>query len=291
MNCFGLTVADLNYIRSFIHKKAGIVLSQDKDYLVESRLAEVARVLGQPTLSTLIHLLKNRPTHQLEVMVVDALTTNETLWFRDKRPFLALQKQILPQIHKTKTERKLTIWSAACSTGQEPYSLAMLILDLHIFHQWDTTIYATDISQKVIQKAKTGIYSQFEINRGLPAKYLIQYFRQIDKDQWVLKEPVKRLVRFSQHNLLNDPPPVYQVDLILCRNVLIYFDVEARTHILQQLYKALAPEGFLMLGASESTLGLTDQFIAQQYDSSIFYKPVTKHGFKDHRASSMALAK
>ncbi len=263
----------LEYITKFIYKHAGIVLTQEKSYLIETRLREVARIVGEPDLNQLIERLKTTGDVQLKTLVVDALTTNETMWFRDRRPFEALKNHVLPALQKAKPDRTLRIWSAACSTGQEPYSLAIMLEELGLFKHWDITIYATDIANKVIQKAMDGIYTQFEISRGLPAKYLVKYFQQLDGDQWQISRSIRNMVRFQRHNILTDLPPHRHLDLVLCRNVLIYFDAPSKQQILKKIHKVLNPEGFLMLGSSESTLGITDQFEHVQFDGAIFFQP------------------
>ena len=270
----------IKFISEFIYQRSGIVLGESKHYLIESRLKTVARVAGMESLSRLCEeLSKHQP--QLETLVLDALTTNETSWFRDNKPYEALEKIIFPHIQKTKTNQVLQIWSAACSSGQEPYSIAIKILESGLFKDWHIRIVATDISTQMLTQAKEGMYSQLEVSRGMPVKLLIKYFTQIG-DVWKLKSDVCDLVTFKEHKLQNSPSILGTFDLVFCRNVLIYFDLQTKRTILEHLHGALTASGLLALGGSESTLNLSDKYEPVRLLNAVYYaKADTKHSWQN----------
>ena len=266
-----LTAQHIKFITNFIYEKSGIVLNEKKQYLIESRLARVARISGMGDAARLCEQLRRSGDPQLETLVIDALTTNETSWFRDRKPFDALASVYLPWRKKWDNGRRLNIWSAACSTGQESYSIAMVLMESGILPGWRTRLIATDISQQVLEKAKAGIYSQIEINRGLPVKMLVKYFRQLENGDWQIKESVRQHVRFAMQNLLTDPVPAVGLDLIFCRNVLIYFSKPDKQQVLRRLHRHLAPMGLLALGATETTIGIYDGFRPIHLAEAVFY--------------------
>lgn len=252
----GLTGDDLAYIRDVVFRKAAIVIDESKDYLIETRLEKLAHDLNHPNIGALVGAIRRSPqtlTHQL----VEALTTHETLFFRDVRPFEALKKEILPGLIAARQgTRQLTIWSAACSTGQEIYSIAMMLTES--FPQltgWSIKLFATDISGQIIERAIEARFHQFEVNRGLPATMLVKYFEK-DGLEWRLKEPIRKMVTFQRLNLLDPWPVDLRPDVVLLRNVLIYFDVNTKKEILTRVRRILRPDGALLLGAAETTLGL-----------------------------------
>ena len=251
-----VSAAEFHYIADLVRTHAAIVLEAGKEYLVETRLEPLARKEGYPSLSHMIEALRALPINDgLHAAVIDALTTNETLFFRDFYPFEALRQIIIPDlITRRQSFRQLTFWSAACSSGQEPYSLAMLLRE-HFpqVKDWQITIAASDISEASLERAQQAVYSQFEVNRGLPAHYLTKYFTQ-HEGLWHLKDEIKNMVRFRKHNLQHPSPRTPLWDIILLRNVLIYMDVPAKRTILQGMHEHLTPGGYLFLGAAETTL-------------------------------------
>ncbi|MBK7369430.1 MAG: protein-glutamate O-methyltransferase CheR [Candidatus Eisenbacteria bacterium] len=258
-----LTPQAFQFVSDFVRREAAIVLEPGKEYLVESRLAPVARKAGFPTLDAFLDHIRTAPkSSPLFYQIVDALTTNETLFFRDHHPFEALKKDILPQlIESRKGVRKLSIWSAASSTGQEAYSLAMLIRDqFPQIASWNVRILGTDLSTTVLDQAKSGSYSQLEVNRGLPAPMLIKYFDKVD-GRWVIKEDLRKMCEFRAMNLTTPWPMMQPFDLIFIRNVLIYFDTATKQGILKRMKTVLLPHGSLFLGTAETTINLDPEWV------------------------------
>ena len=252
-----ITAGEFTLLKEFLYSSAGIDLGAGKEYLVSARLTEVCKALEIGSISTLIQQLKSR--RRVGDAVVEAMTTNETSFFRDAVPFEAIKGEILPELIEARRGVKtLKIWSAACSTGQEPYSLGIMIREnFPELANWKVDILATDIAEnKVIEKAKSAEYSQLEVSRGMPARLLVRYFKQKGR-AWKLNPEVRDMVRFRKVNLLEIPSFLGNFDLILCRNVLIYFDNQTKTNILNTLQKHLVKDGFLMLGGSELLMGLT----------------------------------
>jgi len=255
-----MTPTDLDFLSSLIRQRSGIVITRDKEYLLENRLAPLVtrhKMAGIPALVTALKQASNDP---LVREVVEAMTTNETLFFRDTRPFDTLRTQFLPALMAARaSQRTLRVWSAACSTGQEPYSIAMLLKEEAArMAGWRTSIVATDIARAVLAKARAGIYSQFEVQRGLPIRLLVKYFKQIGT-QWELAEEVRGMVEFREHNITRDSAPGSGFDIVFCRNLLIYFDQDLKRQVLGQIADAMAPDGVLFLGGAESVLGVTDR--------------------------------
>lgn len=269
----------LQFISSFIYQRSGIVLGENKRYLIESRLKSVARIAGLSGVEAVCNSLANN-TAQLETLVLDALTTNETSWFRDAKPWNALANDILPTIKKNKKSEVLQIWSAACSTGQEPYSIAIKILESGLFKNWTIRIVATDISMQVLGQAKEGLYSQLEVSRGMPIRSLVKYFTQVG-DIWKIKPEIRDRVTFKEHLLQNDPRGLGTFDLVFCRNVLIYFDLETKRKILDNLRSAMTNDGLLALGGSETTYNISDEFETVSMADTVFYaRNKTQHFWK-----------
>jgi chemotaxis protein methyltransferase CheR len=237
------------------------VLSHDKQYLVESRLMPVARRVGLGSLSDLVHNLKRSSAESLIVDVVEAMTTNETFFFRDRAPFDHVRDAIVPAFLEARTlQKRIRVWCAAASSGQEPYSLAMGFKEMGAkLAGWRIDILATDISAEVLEKAKVGLYSQFEVQRGLPIQLLVKYFTQVG-DCWQLSPEIRAMVQFRPFNLLNDFGPLGRFDLVFCRNVLIYFDQESKIGVFDRLARQIEPDGYLVLGAAETVVGLTERF-------------------------------
>ena len=244
----------------FLRRNSGLVVEQSKRYLVESRILPIVRREKLAGLDELVRLLARGQSPQLAKDVIQAMTINETYFFRDKMPFDNFRNIVLPTLIKARSaERKLRIWSAACSTGQEPYSLVMLLEDAAAtLSGWTIEIVATDLSEAVLEKARKGTYSQFEVQRGLPTTYLLRYFNQIG-DSWQLNEALRSRVTFRSLNLLSDFSMLGRFDVIFCRNVLIYFDTSRKEDVLRRMSRILHPDGFLLLGASESLIGLNTE--------------------------------
>jgi chemotaxis protein methyltransferase CheR len=262
--------SDFEVLRHLLNRRSGLALDAEKAYLAESRLQPLVQQLGLSGLGGLVKLLLSGGHEDLEREVVEAMTTNETFFFRDRIPFENFRKVILPHLLTARREsRKIRIWCAACSTGQEPYSLAMLLdEESHRLSGWHIEVFATDLSRSVINTAKQGVYSQFEIQRGLPIAQLLRYFRQ-EGERWRISEHLRSRVRFGEFNLLTDFAPLGQFDVIFCRNVLIYFDIAAKTDVLNRMAKALAPDGFFVMGAAETVIGLTDALVPHAEHRSI----------------------
>lgn len=254
-----MTPAEYQYIAGFLKVRSGIVLSADKQYLVESRLNPIARRAGMKSLPELIESIRRNENSSLANDVIEAMTTNESFFFRDKTPFDNLSNSILPNLQKTRGGQKLRIWCAAASTGQEPYSIAMSIKEKGISFKNPVEIIGTDLSNEVLQKAQAGIYSQFEVQRGLAINLLMKYFKQ-KGDMWQIDSSLRSMVQYKQLNLLNNFGSLGKFDIIFCRNVLIYFDTETKRDILNRISSILAPDGYLLLGAAETVVGITDAF-------------------------------
>jgi chemotaxis protein methyltransferase CheR len=256
-----MTPLDYDFLRKALRQRSGLVLSADKQYLVESRLLPIARKAGFGNLGELVAALKRGDTDALMTTVVEAMTTNETFFFRDKTPFENFRSAVLPALlGSRRASRTIRIWCAAASTGQEPYSLAMALKEMEgSVAGWRIEIIATDLASGVLAKAQAGIYSQFEVQRGLPIQLLIKYFAKVG-DMWQIAPEIRAMVKFKQLNLLADFSALGTFDLIFCRNVLIYFDQETKIGLLNRLGRITASDGYLVLGAAETVVGLTDSF-------------------------------
>jgi chemotaxis protein methyltransferase CheR len=255
-----VTPQDYEYLRKILKERSGLDLSADKQYLVESRLMPLARKAGLAGIPELVAKMKGG-VERLTADVVEAMTTNETFFYRDKIPFDHLRDTVLPALMQTRASRKLVrIWSAASSTGQEPYSIAMCLKEKAAqLAGWRFEIVATDLSHDVLEKSKAGIYSQFEVQRGLPIQLLVKYFTQTG-ELWQINADIRGMIQHRQLNLLQDFSHLGKFDVIFCRNVLIYFDQETKTSIFERMSRMLEPDGMLMLGAAESVVGITDAF-------------------------------
>jgi chemotaxis protein methyltransferase CheR len=255
-----VTPLDYEFLRKLLKERSGLDLSADKQYLVESRLMPLARKAGLPGLAELVAKLKGG-AEPLTAEVVEAMTTNETFFFRDKVPFDHLKATVLPELLQARAGRRsLRIWCAASSTGQEPYSIAMCLKELgSMLAGWRVEIVATDLSQGVLEKSRAGLFSQFEVQRGLPIQLLVKHFTQVG-ELWQLNADIRAMVQFKQLNLLQDFSHLGGFDVIFCRNVLIYFDQDTKTNVFGRLARLIESDGFLMLGAAETVVGLTDAF-------------------------------
>jgi len=247
-------------LRKFLKDHSGLDLSAEKHYLIESRLLPLARKSGLDGIGELVQKLKAGSAVFVS-QVVEAMTTNETFFFRDKVPFDHFREVIMPELLQARANRKsVRIWCAAGSTGQEPYSLAMCLKEMNAaLSGWRVEILATDLSQDVLEKSKAGIYSQFEVQRGLSIQMLVKYFKQTG-ELWQINADMRAMVHHRQFNLLHDFAQLGVFDVIFCRNVLIYFDQDRKVNIFNRLARATEPDGFLVLGAAETVVGLTDAF-------------------------------
>jgi chemotaxis protein methyltransferase CheR len=256
-----MTSQDFDFLRALLRERSGLILSAEKQYLAESRLLPVARRNGMTTLTELIAKLKVRSASALGAEVVEAMTTNETFFFRDKLPFDHFRVSIMPALIAARArERRIRIWCAAASTGQEPYSLAMALHEMSdMLVGLRVEIIATDLSGEVLERARAGIYSQFEVQRGLPIQNLLKFFTQTG-DSWQISPEIRAMVQFRTLNLLNDFTPLGIFDIVFCRNVLIYFDQDTKIGIFNRLAKQVPDDGYLILGAAETVVGLTDAF-------------------------------
>lgn len=256
-----MTPLDYEYIRRILKERSGLVLAADKQYLIESRLMPVARKAGCDSISGLAQRLRASKAEALLVQVTEAMTISESYFFRDKIPFDRFRDTVMPALLDARAAaRRIRIWCAAASTGQEPYSLAMILRGMsEKLTGWRIDIVATDISNAVLERARTGIYSQFEVQRGLPIQMLMQHFEQVG-EQWRIAENIRRMVQFRQHNLLDNFSRLGTFDAIFCRNVLIYFDHPTKLDVLGRLARQLAPDGFMAMGGAETIVGLSDQF-------------------------------
>ena len=256
-----MTPVDYEFLRKLLKERSGLDLSTDKQYLVESRLVPLARKIDLAGISELVQKMKGGAAEALTADVVEAMTTNETFFFRDKTPFDHLKDTMLPALLQARGARRaLRIWCAASSTGQEPYSIAMCLKELgSATAGWKIDIVATDLSQGVLEKSKAGIFSQFEVQRGLPIQLLVKYFTQVG-DMWQLNADVRSMVQHRQLNLLQDFTHLGAFDIIFCRNVLIYFDQDTKITIFERLSRIIEGDGFLVLGAAESVVGISDAF-------------------------------
>ena len=255
-----MTPQEYEYLCNILKERSGLLLSADKQYLIESRLLPLARRAGLSGISELVQKMKSG-ADTLIVDVVEAMTTNETFFFRDKIPFDNFKDTVIPDLIKARASRRsLRIWCAASSTGQEPYSLAMLLKEMgSALTGWRVEIVATDLSQEVLEKSKSGMYSQFEVQRGLPIQMLVKYFDQVG-EFWQLKPEVRSIVQYRQLNLLKDFSHLGKFDVIFCRNVLIYFDQATKIDVFNRLLKANESDGCLFLGAAETVVGLTNVY-------------------------------
>jgi chemotaxis protein methyltransferase CheR len=256
-----VTPHDYDFLRKCLKDRSGLVLSADKQYLVESRLLPVARKAGVTTLGELVSKLRGAHDPALMTGVVEAMTTNETFFFRDKVPFEHFRATIMPALLEARrAARTIRIWCAAASTGQEPCSLAMYLKEIERdILGWRIEMLATDLSGEVLEKARAGIYSQFEVQRGLPIQLLVKHFTR-SGEFWQIAPELRAMVRYRQINLLTDFSNLGAFDIVFCRNVLIYFDAETKTDVLNRIARVTASDGYLVLGAAETVVGLTNRF-------------------------------
>ena len=268
-----LTTADFDYIRDVVRRHSAIVLEPGKEYLVESRLVPLARKEGEQSIASLVTRMRAERTGALAGRVVDAMTTNETSFFRDNHPFDAMQRHVLPELVQARAaERRLSIWCGASSSGQEPYSLTMLLKDVLAAQPgWSASLLATDISTEMLDRTRAGVYSQLEVNRGLPVAMLVRHFDKVGT-QWQVKPELRAMVKTRLVNLAVPFPPLGTFDVVFLRNVLIYFDAATKRAVLQRVRQVLRPDGYLFLGGAETTLGIDDAFDRVVLDRATAYR-------------------
>ena len=256
-----MNILDFTYLANLLKQRSGLVVSAQKGYLLESRLLPIARDLGLDSLEALVAKMRQSNDEKLLVAITEAMTTNESFFFRDNKPFTIFRDETLPTLLRTRADTKqIRIWCAAASTGQEPYSLAMILKDAAAkLAGWRIEILGTDISSEVLRKAEDGIYSQFEVQRGLPIRMMVKYFSQVN-ETWQIAPEIRAMVKYRQLNLLDDIGHLGRFDVIYCRNVLIYFDQETKSDLLERLSGMLRPDGVLFLGGAETVLGVSDKF-------------------------------
>lgn len=252
---------DFQLFSDIVHKRSGLVLTEEKVYLLESRLVPLARRRGLDSLEDLASEVRRHQDERLLSEITEAMTTNETFFFRDNKPFENFRESVLPKLLEARAGQKsLRILNAACSTGQEPYSIAMLLSEqASKMAGWRVEIMATDISNEVLEKAKAGLYSQFEVQRGLPIQLLVKYFQQTG-EIWQIGSSIRAMVKFQNKNLLESLADLGKFDVVFCRNVLIYFDQETKAKVLDEIHNILSDDGALFLGGAETVLGICDSF-------------------------------
>ena len=274
-----VTTEDIRFVARFVDESCGVVLDDSKAYLVESRLADLAKATGCASYRDLCQRARSISDSALQTKIIDAITTQETLFFRDNSPFEALRHKVIPDVidgkAKTAFPRRIRIWSAASSTGQEPYSIAMTLCEtIPSIASWDINILATDISDAAVKAASIGWYAKHEIQRGMKPESLGKYFVE-QGGGWKIKDQIRAMVSFQRRNLLQPFLGIGPFDVIFCRNVAIYFDAARRRDLFHRLAERLTPNGYLFVGSSESLLDLGPQFAPKNHCRATFYQPAT----------------
>lgn len=252
-----ISTTAFSFVRELVRAESAIVLEPGKEYLVESRLVPLARKAGHRDVDAYVAELSTRRSPAALKQVVEALTTNETSFFRDSDPFTELRERIFPALAKARPSRRLRIWAGACSSGQEPYSIVMTALDTPALAGWTVDVVATDLSEEMLERGRRGEFSQLEVNRGLPATTLVRHFERQGLN-WRINSSIRERVEFRHLNLTRPFPPLGQFDVVFLRNVLIYFDLPTKKEVLGRVRQVLAPDGHLFLGAAEMTMGVDD---------------------------------
>jgi len=265
--------ASFEIIAALLKRQSGLVIGRDKLYLLETRLSALLKREKLNDLNALADLLRSPANDHLAREVVEAMTTNESFFFRDDKPFAHFRSHVLPKLMATRTaSAPVRVWSAAASSGQEAYSLAMIVNESRpTLGSRRVEILGTDIAREQLARARSGIYSQFEVQRGLPVQMLLKYFKKIEQ-QWQISEQLRAMAEFREWNLLADPTPLGQFDVIFCRNVLIYFDQPTKSRVLDVLARQLAPDGFLYLGGAETVLGLTEKLVPMEKERGVYVR-------------------
>ena len=274
-----MTAEDFDFLSNLLKKRSGLIISEDKLYLLESRLVPLARKRGMEGLDDLVKAIRFSPEEQLLEDVTEAMTTNESSFFRDIHPFENFRNMVLPDmIEKRRAKRSIRIWCAAGSTGQEPYSLAIYLREEAAkLTGWRVEIVATDLSREVLDKASVGLYSQFEVQRGLPIQLLVKYFDQVN-DLWQIDSSIRAMIKFQPLNLLKNFSHLGAFDIVFCRNVLIYFDQQTKFAVLERISSLMPSDGYLFLGGAETVLGVCDSFKPMEGYRGIYHlSPQTSH--------------
>ncbi len=267
------SAAALAHVRDLVYRRAGIVLAADKNYLIEARLLTLARELGLPSVEDVVDEARAEVGDRCNGRIVEALTTNETTFFRDVHPFEALHEKVLPELLAARPpSQPLRVWSAACSTGQEAYSIAMTVLERMPSAEARVRILGTDVAPSMVTRAHEGRYRHLEVNRGLPAPLLVKHFSR-DGAEWVISPRLRTMVEFKQLNLVAPATPFPPSDLVFLRNVLIYFDEPTRRAVLKRVRAAMAPDGYLFLGCAETTSSLDDAFDRVRVGNAVCHRP------------------
>lgn len=268
-----LSAESFKFVSEFVHRKAAIVVEPGKEYLVEARLRPLALQAQLPSIDDLVAKLRTTNDAEIGRRVIDAMTTNETSFFRDIHPFDTLRDHVLPELIAARAStRTLRIWCAAASTGQEPYSIALTLANsFPELASWNVQIIATDINEGVLERARAGRYSQLELNRGMPASMLVKYVQRVGAE-WELKPEIRKMVTYQQLNLLDRWPLFGQLDLVFIRNVLIYFDIATKRAIFGRIRQLLRPDSLLVLGGAETTLNIDDQLSSVKKGNSMFFQ-------------------
>ncbi len=268
-----IAASDFDFISKLVKERSAIVLEPSKEYLITSRLDPLVREVGLKSIGDLVMKMKLEPYSGLHYKVVEAMTTNETSFFRDIHPFEAFKNHVLPEFIKSRESRKeLTIWCAACSSGQEPYTIAMILWE-HFpqLLKWNLRIVATDISREMLTRAQEARFSQLEVNRGLPATMLVKYFSQ-KGTEWQLRDDLRKLVEFRELNLIDAWPTMPACDVVMIRNVLIYFDLPTKAAILGKIKRLMRPDTYLFLGGAETTINIDDSFERVPVERTSLYR-------------------
>jgi chemotaxis protein methyltransferase CheR len=262
------------FVSDLVRRESGIVLQPGKEYLVEARLAPLAREAGVAGVDEYVALLRAPAGILRRAAVVEALTTNETSWFRDHEPFDVLTSHVVPELLRTAAHRRrISIWSAACSSGQEAYSIAMLMAEHVVPLGWSVDVLATDIADGMLQRTKAGTYSQLEVSRGMPAPMLVKHFTKVGT-HWQVSDRLRAMVRVQKVNLAAPLPPLPVFDIVFLRNVLIYFDADTKRSILGRTRQLLSPTGYLFLGGAETTLGIDEQWLREPVGRFTLHRPL-----------------
>ena len=286
-----MNTSEFEFLSTLVKSKSGIVLSTDKTYLLVSRLNPVATKHGFASIDEMVSAMKGRRAGpSVENDIVEAMTTNESYFFRDRKPFDAFEKEFLPYFLDARANaRQLRIWCAAASSGQEPYTLAMQLKEAsHKLASWRTEILGTDISTEILEKARSGLFSQFEVQRGLPIQLLAKYFEKRG-ELWQIKPEIRAMVQYRKFNLLERMQALGRFDIVFCRNVLIYFDRETKADILARIAEQMAPDGVLVLGAAETVIGITSAFVPMA-DHRGFYQKASAAAAAEPQAVSRLTA-
>jgi len=268
-----LSEAEFSYVRDLVYRQAAIVLEKEKNYLVEARLSPLVRRHGFNSMSEMVAQMRSQPNNGLSWHAVEAMTTNETSFFRDVHPFELLKKNVLPELIQCRAAlRQINFWCAAASSGQEIYTILMLLREnFPQLQTWKINFIASDISKEMLERCREGCYSQLEVNRGLPAQLLVKFFQKIGTE-WQIREELRRMVDFRQLNLAQAWPALPPMDVIFMRNVLIYFDMETKKGILSRVKRILKPDGYFFLGGAETTLNIDESFKRVQIDKTAYYR-------------------